>query len=80
MHLSPNLATGVAFDNFDRYVETLSGKNTLHDTVGIVYQDVDDTLLEPNIDHQEPTSSRRVRRRTYDPVDFYLEPYQKSQG
>ena len=33
----PNLATGVAFDNFDRFVETLSGKDTLHDTVGIVY-------------------------------------------
>ena len=38
MILEPNLGTGVAFDNFDRFVETLSGKNTLHDTVGIAYQ------------------------------------------
>ena len=28
---------GVAFDNYDRFVETKSGKNTLHDTVGIAY-------------------------------------------
>ncbi|GFY11634.1 hypothetical protein TNCV_4231031 [Trichonephila clavipes] len=35
---SPSLSTGVAFDNFDRYVDTLTGKDTLHDTVGIIYQ------------------------------------------
>lgn len=38
MTTEPGLATGVAFDNFDRYVETVSGKDTLHDTVGIAYQ------------------------------------------
>ena len=38
---SPNLSTGVAYDNFDRFVETKSGKDTLHDTVGIIYQNVD---------------------------------------
>ena len=38
MTLDRNLHTGVAFDNFDRFVETLTGKNTLHDTVGIAYQ------------------------------------------
>lgn len=32
-----NLCTGVAFDNFDRFVETDSGKDTLHDTVGIIF-------------------------------------------
>ncbi|GFS95509.1 hypothetical protein TNCV_814591 [Trichonephila clavipes] len=37
---SPSLSTGVAFDNFDRYVDTLTGKHTLHDTVGIIYQNV----------------------------------------
>ena len=26
MKLKPNCCTGVGFDNFDRYVETLSGK------------------------------------------------------
>lgn len=28
----------VAFDNYDRFVETITGKDTLHDTVGIIYQ------------------------------------------
>lgn len=32
-----DLHTGVAFDNFDRFVETATGKDTLHDTVGIIY-------------------------------------------
>ena len=40
MVLNPDLHNGVAFDNFDRYVETRTGKgDTLHDTVGIVFQD-----------------------------------------
>ena len=38
--MSSTLCTGVVFDKFDRYVETLSGKDTLHETVGIAYQDV----------------------------------------
>ncbi|GFT42680.1 hypothetical protein TNCV_5140211 [Trichonephila clavipes] len=37
---SPSLSTGVAFDNFDRYVDTLTGKDTLHNTAGIIYQNV----------------------------------------
>ena len=40
MQLSSSLSTGLAFDNFDRYIETLGGKDTLHDTVGIAYQDI----------------------------------------
>ncbi|KMQ91148.1 hypothetical protein RF55_9017 [Lasius niger] len=32
------LSTHVAFDNYDRFDETFSGKDTLHDTVGIIYQ------------------------------------------
>ncbi|GFV92982.1 hypothetical protein TNCV_3426941 [Trichonephila clavipes] len=39
---SPSLSTGVAFDNIDRYVDTLTEKDTLHDTVGIIYQNVSD--------------------------------------
>lgn len=38
--LADGFCTGVAFDNFDRFVDTPSGKNTLHDTVGIIYQNV----------------------------------------
>lgn len=31
------LSTHVAFDDFDRFVDTATGKDTLHDTVGIIY-------------------------------------------
>lgn len=34
---NPELFTGVVYDNFDRFMETTSGKDTLHDTVGIIY-------------------------------------------
>ena len=36
--LNASLAFGIAFNNFDRFVETLSGKYSLHDTAGIAYQ------------------------------------------
>ena len=36
-------STGLAFDNYDRFTETLSEKDTLHDTAGIAYQTVSDT-------------------------------------
>ena len=32
------LSTGLAWDNYDELTETLSGRDTLHDTVGICYQ------------------------------------------
>lgn len=35
---SNNLCTNVAFDNYYRFVDTINGKDTLHDTVGIVCQ------------------------------------------
>ena len=38
MDLNANLATGVAFNKFERFIVTLSGKDTLHDTVGMAYQ------------------------------------------
>ena len=38
MSLHSKQATGIVFDNSDRFVETLTSKDTLHDTVGIAYQ------------------------------------------
>ena len=38
MKTTPGFNTGIAWDNFDRFVDTKSGKDTLHDTVGIAYQ------------------------------------------
>lgn len=36
----PGLSTGLTWDIFDENTETLSGVGTLHDTVGICYQNV----------------------------------------
>ena len=38
MIMDSEAGVGLAFDNFDCFVKTLSGKDTLHDTVGIAYQ------------------------------------------
>ena len=38
METTTEFNTGIAWDNFDRFVETKSGKDTLLDTVGIAYQ------------------------------------------
>ncbi len=32
------LHTGLAFDNYDRFVETVNGRDTFHDTVGMYIQ------------------------------------------
>ncbi|GFY39738.1 hypothetical protein TNIN_273081 [Trichonephila inaurata madagascariensis] len=64
-----SLSTGVAFDNFDRYVDTLTGKDTLQDTVGIIYQNVSDdydiklilSSISGNLDIPlSPTKRRRT--------------------
>ena len=38
MKLDPKCGTGVAWNNLDRFVETVNRKDTLHDTVGIAYK------------------------------------------
>lgn len=40
INMKNGLHTGVAFDNFDRFVETNTEKETLHATVGIIYQNI----------------------------------------
>ena len=50
MKLNPQCGTGVTWDNFDRFLETITGKETLHDTVGITYQ----TITEEESIDQEP--------------------------
>ena len=51
--LSLNLGTGVAFDNYDRFVETFNGTDTLHDTVGIAYQVVSEESEESQIEETD---------------------------
>ncbi|XP_057304270.1 uncharacterized protein LOC130641476 [Hydractinia symbiolongicarpus] len=82
MKLMSSLGTGVAFDNFDRFVETLSGKDTLHDTVGIAYQVVsqnNDKSLEEDDDSTLGNSqlSGKKKRRSFLAVGLDIEPYRK---
>lgn len=84
----PNLRTHLAFDNFDKYVETKSGKDTLHDTVGIVFQNVDNERgFEANvrrestcrdcIDTNNNAENFQRRRKYYSPFDSSIEAYSK---
>ncbi|RVE41875.1 hypothetical protein evm_013483 [Chilo suppressalis] len=84
------LSSGVAWDNFDRFVETTSGKNTLHDTVGIIYQSIptEEELDAIEKNHEASTetaqsSSNNVRdlsgrrKRAFEPEIFETVPYAK---
>lgn len=68
-----NLSVGIAYDNFDRFVDTKTGKDTLHDTVGIIYQNIDPTL--ENVEEIEDADdlrvihSKRRRRRSFVAID-----------
>lgn len=69
------LITYVAFDNFDRFFVTATGKDTLHDAVGIIYQFRSDPNRMDSLDisdseslgayvHEGPTEPlARARRR-----------------
>lgn len=56
----------VAFDNFDRFINSTSGKYTQHDTVGIIYQFVaaqnEDSAVPfdgSREEHRPPSRKRR---------------------
>ena len=53
-------SSGVAFDNYDRFVETFSGKDTLHDTVGIAYQTIDDIVQSNTTNHSEGSTTGKL--------------------
>ena len=40
IQIPPNLSIGLAWDNFDIKIETLSGENTIHHLYGICYQNI----------------------------------------
>ena len=74
MELNPSLGTSVAWDNYDRFVDTQSGKDTLHDTVGIAFQivqqpsvsQVDLTETSPGLtsSSREDTCNTNSRRKS----------------
>lgn len=80
----PGLLTGVAYDNYDRFVDTSTGKDTLHDTVGIIFQieseqASDDDNIDANISTSNDSASQSQvkHRRSFDIVGKELEPYAK---
>ena len=79
-----SLTVGIAYDNFDRFVETVSGKDTLYNTVGIVYQSVSEekpgaaaTVLENRLSASGDSTSGRKRRRTFESFGVDIEPCHK---
>lgn len=80
---SQHLSTGVAYDNFDRFVETKSGKDTLHDTVGIIYQNLDSSAtddsvtMDPSSSIDITSNSKKRRRRTFEAISLDEVPYPK---
>ena len=56
--LNASTAIGIAWGNFDRFVETKSGEDTLRDNVGIAYQVLDN--LQPNILENNQESSESI--------------------
>ena len=79
----PGLSTAVAWDNYDENSETLSGSGTLHDTVGICYQNISTDRTESNrpivgdIARAEEEPRRRHRKRTFTAEEHELTPYRK---
>jgi hypothetical protein len=80
-----NLSTGLAYNNFDRFVDTATGKDTLHDTVGIIIQNIVDgpqtipgtDVLAEDLDENEPSTSSKKRSRTFDVLTLDLQSYNK---
>ncbi|GFX58424.1 hypothetical protein TNCV_320061 [Trichonephila clavipes] len=70
-----NLSTGMAFDNFNRFVDTKNGKDTLHDTVGIIYQNIDPNFEEEFVVEEEEagvTTHNKRRRRSFETIEYEL--------
>ncbi|XP_003725007.2 uncharacterized protein LOC100893398 [Strongylocentrotus purpuratus] len=64
LHLLDALGTGLAWDNYDVNTETLDGKDTLHATVGICYQNElpSEPVPEPSDSKSPGTLSGRKRK------------------
>lgn len=78
---NPRLHTHVAFDNYDKYVETSTGKDTLHDTVGIVYQNMSLETLSQNVENNNYNVETQSRRRKYfSAFDNTVNPYLRKRG
>lgn len=80
----PGLSTGSAWDNYDELTETLSGGNTLHDTVGICYQNqpaggATQEQVPPVVEKSQPATVDKPnkRRRHLDAPERTILPYKR---
>ena len=78
----PGLCTGLAWDNYDECSESLSGSDSLHDTVGICYQNKPQELVpsssnDVNAPEAHPTSVWKKSKRTFTLKECNIEPYRK---
>ena len=53
--MDANACTGLAFDNYNHFVETSTGKDTLHDTVGMAYQTLKLDTIDSNSSGNQET-------------------------
>ena len=84
MKRNPNLCTGLAFYNFDCFVETSTGKDTLHNTACITYQDQrEENVNEVDQEHGNKAAMEQVinktvkRRRAFVSYGGDIKPYKK---
>ena len=75
----PGLGMNIAWDNYDEKIKTLSGSGTLHDSIGICYQnvcvgDVGSAAVQPI---PVPDTSRKQKRAFHTLFETYLQPYRK---
>lgn len=85
----PEYFVGAAFDNFDRNTETSTGRNGMHNTVGIVYQIIptneedekNSNMNKENLQIAMSTANDPNRRRRYVSLfDGSIEPYSRGDG
>ena len=86
MKRGPNLCTALAFDNFDCFVETSTGKDTLHDTVCNAYQrQREENANEVDQEYENQTAVELVtnkpvkRRRDFVSYGLDIKPYHEKQ-
>ena len=84
MKRSPNLCTGLAFFFFDRFFETSTGKDTLHNTTCITYQGQrEENVNEVDQKYGNKAAMEQVinkpvkRRRAFVSYGWDIKPYKK---
>jgi hypothetical protein len=77
--LDPNRGTALAWDNYDVNMDTIDGKDTLHATVGICYQNMQDATNPNQLDNVSAVTGIRSgrNRRQFDGKERDIDPYYK---